>query len=468
MGVQMNSQQFTDILSGRCALRPGAKVLVACSGGADSVALLLQFAAVRSSYPLSIVCVHVEHGIRGSASLADADFVRRICEKNAIPFRMCRVNVPETAKRARIGIEAAARQLRYDALRRVLREEQADVIALAHHCRDQVETVLMHLLRGCDTDALAGMAWHERDLIRPFLGTDPAVLRSDLQALNQSWCEDDTNKDTSYTRNRIRLCLLPEMEKAYPGAETAVCRLAEGAARDRAYFSRQVESLHLNEQIMSFPFGLALPLSILAGQDPAILSRALVSLMADAGLPVQDRTGIERLERRIAVGEDGAVNLAGDGRARCWRGLLILVRPVQIRNTEQICPGRFESELGSYTVRPALPGETGDGRLCQRFPADLLDGAKFVLPENPLPFIPFGRAQSRSDTAEFLKKVPLPQEIRARLPVLVDRKGDVLWLAGVRPSEQIRSDSGPGILIHFDHGMDIPRITDTACRYRQI
>ena len=456
MGAQMNSQEFTDILASKCALEPGAKVLIACSGGADSVALLLRFSAIRQTYPLSLVCVHVEHGIRGEASLADAGFVRQLCAEENIPFRLCTVNVPMAAQERHVGIEAAARELRYEALRRLLREERAEVIALAHHRRDQAETVLMHLLRGCDTDALAGMSWREQDLIRPFLGTDPEELRADLLALGRQWREDATNADTAYTRNRVRLCVLPEMEKAYPGAEKAICRLAEAAGRDRAYFACQVRALRLEEQVLRFPFGLACPTGSWAGMDDAILSRAMVALISLAGLPVQDRFVIDRLCRMVQQRAEGALNLSGDGRARTWRGLLILVRPVQVREWKVPGIGRFESALGTFSLCPADAGETGDGRLSQCIPAALLDGARFILPENALPFTPFGRPLSRSDTTEFLKKVPLPQEIRARLPVLVSREGEVLWLAGVRPSEQVRYRSGPGIRITVEGGLDIP------------
>ena len=457
-------ERFTDVLRKHCMLEPGSTVIVACSGGADSVALLRLFSEIRTSYPVNPVCVHVEHGIRGTASKEDAAFVESLCREYQIPFRLYEVDVPGEAAERHDGLEMVARELRYRMLEEAKCAEHAAAIAVAHHRRDQAETILMHLMRGCDTDALSGMQWRDRDIIRPFLGTDPDELKAFLAEQNSAWCEDLTNADTHYTRNRVRHCILPEMEKAYPGAEMALCRLGLSAARDRDFFREQVNGLSLSDCVFRFPAGLALPAELLSTLHPAVGSRAVVELVRLAGLPVQDRSKIDAVLNLTLAAQDSAENLEGSGRARLWRGLLILARP-QSAGDKMILPapdGQVRTLYGTFTFCEARPDETGDGRTAQAVPSDCLSGAVISGAAAGGRFQPFGR-QDRDGTAmSFLTKVPLPAEIRERMPVICDSTGEVLWIPGVRPSERARRQCAGRVLITWDGGRDIEKIVQFA------
>ena len=127
----------------------GWALIVALSGGADSVSLLHMLARQRQALDLRLLAVHVEHGIRGEDSRADAEFCKSICDSLDVPIQIVSLDVPAEAKRTGQGLETVARAMRYAALDRILAEAHADRIALAHHLNDQAETVLMHLLRGC-------------------------------------------------------------------------------------------------------------------------------------------------------------------------------------------------------------------------------------------------------------------------------------------------------------------------------
>ena len=176
--------------------RPG-RVTAAVSGGADSVALLwaLHELCQREGFSLSVA--HVDHGLRETSG-RDADFVARRCADLGIPCKICRVRVTGTS-------EDAARQARYAVLREACLEFGADVLALAHHQRDQAETVLLHLFRGSGAGGLAAMAETGRRktllLWRPLLTVSPEIIRDVLTEKGVSWMEDETNAQDDYQRN---------------------------------------------------------------------------------------------------------------------------------------------------------------------------------------------------------------------------------------------------------------------------
>ena len=201
----------------------GRRLLIALSGGADSVALAALLADARRECALTLFAAHVDHGIRPE-SPEDAEFCRTLCRQLDIPFYCARLDVPAEARRRREGLESAARWLRYEQLRRFRAEVGAELIALAHHMDDQVETVLMQLCRG--TGGAVGMRPLCGDLWRPLLGVRKAELMDYLRERGLSWREDATNAVADNPRNAIRLHVLPELEKCYPQCVPAFTRYA--------------------------------------------------------------------------------------------------------------------------------------------------------------------------------------------------------------------------------------------------
>ena len=147
----------------------GEHLLIALSGGADSVALACLLAQFREEYALRLTAAHLNHGIRGADADADAALCRSLCERLGIPLIEGRADVPRIARERGQGLEAAAREARYGFLREVRLRCGADRIALAHHLDDQAETVLMHLLRGTGPEGVCGMARVSGELYRPLL-----------------------------------------------------------------------------------------------------------------------------------------------------------------------------------------------------------------------------------------------------------------------------------------------------------
>jgi tRNA(Ile)-lysidine synthase len=223
----------------RGLLRAGDRVAVAVSGGADSVALLRILLELRSELGIVLGVAHFNHQLRGDDSDADEQFVAELARQHELLFFASRADVREHASASKLSIEHAARELRYQWLTTLAREQNFDAIATAHNADDQAETVLMKFLRGAGTRGLAGI--HPmliRDgihIVRPLLETSRAEIEDYLHALNQLWREDHTNRDTRHTRNRIRRELLPLLERDYnPNLRQLLSETAEIARDEEA------------------------------------------------------------------------------------------------------------------------------------------------------------------------------------------------------------------------------------------
>lgn len=221
------------------SLRQQAHYLLAVSGGADSLALAHACAALqRQGWGTYSVC-HVEHGLRGEESLRDMRLVQQFCAQQGLPCCVKPVAVRELAASEQLSVEAAARRLRYSALREAAQAVGAAAIVTAHHLGDQAETVLLRLLRGAGLDGLAGMRVQSGDILRPLLGVTRAELEAYCAAVQLSYCQDSTNADTHYTRNRVRLDLLPKLAADYnPDIVPTLARTAQLLARDADFLTQ--------------------------------------------------------------------------------------------------------------------------------------------------------------------------------------------------------------------------------------
>ena len=447
----MTSDEFALRLTGECAVSPGEHVLAAVSGGADSVALLCFLCEVKEQLDLTVSCVHVEHGIRGEASLRDMRFVGALCERKGIALHTVQVDAPSAARLRGGGLEEAARALRREALLRVADQTGAQHIALAHHAMDQAETVLLHAARGSDVRGLCAMRWRNGRFIRPLLNCMPGELREALARWNQDFCEDATNGDVRFARNRIRLQVIPALEAAYPGAVSALCRLAAAAQRDEEHFERAIAPL-LRSESLRLVDGMALCRRTLFDLDEALLSRVLVRRMEEAGFGAQDARTVSRLVRAVYEGKNAGINLADGAYAHVSARFVCLNRPRErLPDTPLQVPGGTDTPFGTFWVREAKPGETGDGRTAQVMPEALARGAVVTQRRPGDVMTPFGR-KSPAPLKKLLIDAGIERPFRASLPVL--RQGDaILFVGGLRPSESCRVRQGErAVLVQWSEG----------------
>jgi tRNA(Ile)-lysidine synthase len=387
--------------------RAPRRLLVALSGGADSVALLRAGIQASSRLGWTLEALHCDHGLRGQASQADAAFVRTLCGRLRVPLREFRA-----ALKAGPGLEERARAWRRACYSQAAEERGADLVLLGHHARDQAETVLLNLVRGSGAVGAAGMlalaplsSGSSVRLGRPFLGLEPEVLRAWLRARRQTWREDASNLDPSYARNRVRLKVLPELERVNP---KAVAHLAAFAG------------------------------TLAASKRPEDLS----------GLLQLDRGARERATAALARGK---------GRTDLGKGWSLDLSSGQARI--QGPPRSLGLALGktvwgdwSFELKLALPSarKLSETRAFW-FGPELLKAGPRLRPLKPGERLrPFG-FDGRRKALDLLREAGVPQWARAGWPAL-EAEGRLLALPGVRRGSGFEAKlGGPALRLTWKH-----------------
>ncbi|MBS1824508.1 MAG: tRNA lysidine(34) synthetase TilS [Acidobacteria bacterium] len=248
-------------------IHPGQRIGVAVSGGADSLCLLHVLLELRKQLPVAIHLIHVNHQLRGDASEQDQAFVESLGKEYGLAMHVHRASIPGGE-----NLEQAARQVRLDFFREL--RSTLDRIATGHTLSDQAETVLFRFLRGAGTSGLAGILPVTADgLIRPLLCVTRAEVEQYLTARNFGWRTDATNLQRDFTRNRIRLDLLPELERDYnPGLTAQLAHTADIAREEEEFWSGYLARHPLPRKQDG---ALILPTTTLQGQPKAVARRLL-------------------------------------------------------------------------------------------------------------------------------------------------------------------------------------------------
>jgi tRNA(Ile)-lysidine synthase len=243
----MHRKLVPTLLVDTTLFRPGLRLAVGVSGGADSVALLRALAARSGELGLVLHAAHLHHGLRGAEADADLAFVRALTAKLGLPFHEAQVDTVAEAREKRETVEEAARRLRYSWFRQLLASGEVEAVATAHTRDDQAETVLAKFLRGAWTEGLSGIHpvvdFAEGRILRPMLGTTRADVEAYLNGLEQGWREDSSNRHLTFTRNRIRHELLPLLEGWNPQLREHLAQMAELARDEEDWWQRELARL---------------------------------------------------------------------------------------------------------------------------------------------------------------------------------------------------------------------------------
>ena len=461
-------------------LRPGGLLVVAVSGGPDSLALLYALNHLREGLALRLHGAHLDHGLRGDASAADAEFVAGTFRKLEIGFTVERADVSSFSKRRRLSLEEAAREVRLAFLAGVAREQRADAIALGHTADDQAETVLMRILRGTGITGLRGMqsrtrrviAGVEVALLRPLLGVDRRTTEGYCRAMELRPRQDESNLSPKMTRNRVRAELLPLMEQYNPAVREALIRLSRSAAQDTAYIEAETDSVW--QRLASQDGGgVALDKKALLESAPALqnslLRRAVQEVKGDLRNVGQGH--IDDMAR-LAHGPAGkSLDLPGGVRFSVgYSDVRIVPRgdapeslPPPGRQYDLAVPGKTEFPGWTASARlldendsprssgfddvpvEAIGGEhtayldfdSLGGRLCVR---SRMDGDRFQ---------PLGMSQTKK-LQDFMVDSKIPRARRSSVPLLVSPKG-IAWVVGWRIAEwaKVRDRTGRRLELRF-------------------
>ena len=288
----------------QCGIGSDTRVLLAFSGGADSTALLLLLHdAAQKGKIGSVSAAYYHHGLRAAADREEA-FCSALCSRMGVPFFCGYGDVSAAAKTAGEGIESAARRLRYAFLHSTMESIGADCIVTAHHADDQAETVLLHLLRGSGLRGLCGMQPRSGVIARPLLAVSHETLVAFLSECGQAYCTDETNDDPSYTRNRIRGELLPQLSSYNPRIRESLCGMAELLSEDERYLSERAEQL-LRDAVSD---GGYLRARLAAAESP-IRSRALLLLLKEFSGDNYRRTDAQALDALLFAQAGASIEL---------------------------------------------------------------------------------------------------------------------------------------------------------------
>ncbi len=440
----------------------GAAVLVALSGGADSVALLFTLVELGKKYGLSVNAAHVEHGLRGEAGLADAAFCAALCKRLSVPLVIDHANLSGTMDSP--GAEAAARDARYALLLARAKEQKADAMLLAHHQDDQAETVLQHLLRGSGARGLRGMeAVSQRSgvlIIRPFLSLPKQVLVDALSG--EAYRSDETNSIPVCQRNRLRLQVLPMLTAENPAAVAHIARSAALLKLDEDYLQTQADALLKTCLIDKPPYFC---LHRVALQDaPAAIALRTLRKFAELGLL---RCGASTDERSLSAQDSltmlellnapeyTVINLPGALHAMATRRFIHLTRmeddaplqdvppaaPVALTQADAtITFGDIALHATPYTSSMRPP----DGHVSIVLTEDQRKAAVLRTPLSGDTIRPFG-ASGQKPLRRYLTDQKLDPPFRRYLPVLAIGH-EVLWAVGVGAAENTRLSKDSAVL----------------------
>jgi tRNA(Ile)-lysidine synthase len=438
--------QFARFAHHKQLVKPGDRVLVAVSGGIDSMVLLHLFKSCAPTLGVNVQAAHFNHAMR-AASAADAEWLGGVCEAWQIPL------IVKRSTQALYG-EAAARTARYAFLQKTMRAAHANRIATAHHADDQIETVLFRLLRGTGLRGLAGIPVRRGAIIRPLLRFRKLELLAYAQQHDIAFREDETNTRDVYARNRIRRALIPAMQSVHPAAPEALLTLSRYAARTERAWRSILASIEKEILLGGTSDSIQLARGKLLEYDAEIRARLLRSGLRRLGV-VPGYSATRALLRFIAEGTSGSgYDVAGGIRVERAYDAIRIARIQTATSNQNVViddcgDGSGKARIGGqewcvrWTTSPTTDG--GEHFDCRtlKFPVIVrawLAGDRMRMS--------YGTKKLKKLFAE--RRVPFNE--RAALPVVVDAENDVLWVPGIaRSSAAEPADETPALTITVSH-----------------
>ncbi len=415
-------------------LTSGEKVLVGLSGGADSVALLLSL--IELGY--EVFACHINHQLRGEESDRDEEFCRELCERLKIILYVEKVDVISICKERKLGIEEGARELRYQ----VFRKYSGGVkIATAHTLSDSLETTLINLTRGTALKGLCGIPPVREDIIRPLINSTRQDVEDFLRLRNQNYVTDSTNLNDEYTRNKIRLDIIPTLKEINPAIYKSYARMVSSLSLDEAFLEKTARNFLAEASFEDGRYSC----EKLKNADRAISSRCIALMLKSRQLECSSKK-INEILKIIFSG--GKINLSGDVYAVAEKGMLTFEALVQKEKPvfcEDFFPKREYVFLNKLLKASICDINTLkiDKNINKKFANLLLDcdkiqGKAVVRNRRDGDRIKFfGKSHTTSVKKLFNKEVP--SEMRDEILFIADEAG-VIFIDGFGVSERVSSD----------------------------
>lgn len=422
---------------------PGQLILLAVSGGIDSMVMLQLFSGVAEHRSLRLAVVHANHTLRGAESDADEEFVRRAAERLGLPFFTSRLATKEAARSTRVSRQLAARRLRYAWFDQVRTSVGADAVATAHNANDNAETVLLNIMRGTGIRGLAGIPPQRNTgrIIRPLLFATRSEIEQYARSAGVKFREDSSNRSLKYARNELRLRILPMLQRTHASDITvSLNRVADLMSDASATLDRLVDDAWHRLCHRRAAGGLDFSLSEWESMDELMRDHLL--------LRVLDNLGIEPSEARMR-------SMSRLGLAQTGRQLTLSREWTMIRDRRRFAfrpsdtPGGFSYPVlaGRTNVFPGFtltisnpqprPPSLSGRPWTEYVDADRLSGALRVRSWHRGDwFVPLGMC-GKKKLSDFFVDQKVPREEKSRVPVL-EADGAILWVCGRRLDDRFK------------------------------
>ena len=319
-------------------LKKGANVIVALSGGADSMALLSILDIIKYKYNLNLIAAHVNHGLRGNEALRDEEFVKEQCRKFGIELKILHVNIREQSSKTGEGIELCGRRIRYEFFNSIYKNA---TIATAHTLSDSLETMLFNLTRGSTLKGLCSIPPVRDNIVRPLIDCTRTEIENYCNSNNISFVTDSTNLKDDYTRNHIRHNVVPQLMKINPMLFNAYNRCLKGLMDDENYLNQEsIKLIKNSEDVNGYKTEILLKAHI------AIRKRALAIILFDKIGKTVESKHVESVDKLLF--QTGKIQINKTHYAVVKSGLLFISYP---ENT--ISPWEYEFREGLIEIPSA-------------------------------------------------------------------------------------------------------------------
>ncbi len=433
-------------------LEKGDHVIVGVSGGPDSICLLYVLFDLKDEYQLDLSVVHINHMLRGKDADEDETYVKELCSKEGIPFYSYKINVREMGKRMSTGEEEAGRKARYDAFLEILKKTNADKIAIAQNMNDQAETLLMRLVRGSGLDGLAGIDY-KRDgiIIRPLLDISREEIEQYCKDNNLKPRTDKTNLKAIYTRNKIRLELIPYLEDNFNSRIISnLWKTAKILKEDKDFIYSFVNEAYKKCCIQKIDKEVHIQKEKYEKLHPAVKKRVILKAIGDLG--VHQDIGTIHLESVLHIIDENktsaGLDLPYDIRVEVGYENIVITRNKAEKSFQGFC---YKLEWGnniqikelSASLYWEIAANSGQ-EISKNDYIKFFDYDKFKAPlvvrtrKSGDRFSPLGMAGSKK-LKDFYIDEKIPRKQREKIP-LVCCGSDVAWIIGYRVSDRFKID----------------------------
>ncbi|HWP81899.1 MAG TPA: tRNA lysidine(34) synthetase TilS [Bacteroidota bacterium] len=435
--------RFEAFLASNRLVQRGDSVLLAVSGGVDSMVMLHLFAGIQLRWNLTLTVAHINHQLRGDESEADEAFVRNVAREKGLPFFATRVDVLSYAKDHHLGKQEAARRLRYSTLENLRRQTNAHSLATAHHANDNAETVFMNALRGAGIRGLSGIPVRRSDMavIRPLLFAYRSEIESYASSHAIPFRSDSTNDSLEYRRNRVRKAIIPELQRSgFPDIVLSLNRLAETMRSLATRIGEEVNSLLPRIRQHDADGRTRISLAGLTSLDPTLRDEVLLAILRELQIePTAHR--VKALHDLIHHAPGHRIDLAKSVSAHRDREWLVIGEPILRQHFEaEVTVGReyeFPGFRFAVLKQSTLPSMYQNDHTHEYIDADLT-GSRLMLRtwKDGDWFVPLGM-QARKKISDFLTDRKVSFVDRQRVPVL-ESDGTIVWVCGLRLDDRFK------------------------------